>query len=296
MGVSPVVVVHGGAGDVPLVSQAAHRAGCERAASAGLMALEAGGSSLDAVEAAVRVLEADPHYNAGTGACLNEDGEVELDASIMEGDTLRAGAVAALPPFLHPISIARAVLADGRHLLYAGEGARRFARSAGFDPSTTEVMATEAARLRWHEHLRGERGGGWAGGTVGAVACDARGRLAAATSTGGMIGKRAGRVGDSPILGAGTYADEIAAASATGHGEAAIRIGLTRTACDLVRAGATPTEAAERAIARFEQKVAGRGGLILVGANGEVGLAWNTATMTHAIARSGERCVSGIAR
>jgi beta-aspartyl-peptidase (threonine type) len=294
--IAPVVVVHGGAGQVPEASWSGHRQGCEAAARAGLTVLEAGGSALDAVEAAVRVLEDDERFNAGTGACLTEDGRLELDAAIMEGTGLRGGAVAALPPFRNPVAIARAALEDVKHLLYAAEGAAAFARRAGFSPAPADALITDAARARLAEVLRGERGPGWAGGTVGAVACDARGRLAAATSTGGMIAKRAGRVGDTPILGAGTYADdEAAAASATGHGEAAIRIGLTRLACELVRGGLSAQAAADAAIARFGARVGGAGGLILVDPRGEVGIAWNTATMGHAVACSGRPVVSGIA-
>jgi len=280
---------------VPEAAWAGHRAGCEAAAWAGLTIVEGGGSALDAVEAAVRVLEDDPRFNAGTGACLTEEGCIELDAAIMEGTGLRGGAVAALPPFRNPIAIARAALEDGKHLLSAGHGAAAFARRAGFAPVSADAMITDAARARLDEVLRGERGPGWAGGTVGAVACDARGRLAAATSTGGMIAKRAGRVGDTPILGAGTYADdEAAAASATGHGEAAIRLGLTRLASDLVRGGLSAQAAADAAIARFGVRVGGAGGLILLDPRGEVGIAWNTATMGHAVARAGHPIASGI--
>ncbi len=281
---------------MPEAAWPGHRAGCEVAARTGLEVLERGGSALDAVEAAVRVLEDDARFNAGTGACLTEDGRIELDAAIMEGTTLRGGAVAALPPFRNPIAIARAALEDGTHLLYAAEGAAAFARRAGFASASADALITDAARARLAEVLRGERGPGWAGGTVGAVACDAAGRVAAATSTGGMIAKRAGRVGDTPILGAGTYADdEAAAASATGHGEAAIRLGLTRLACDLVRGGLSAEAAAATAIARFGARVGGAGGLILVDPRGEVGVAWNTATMGHAIARAGQTITSGIA-
>lgn len=291
----PVVLVHGGAGEVPDGSREAHRRGCERAATAGLEVLLAGGSPLDAVQAAVRVLEDDPLYNAGTGACLTEHGVLELDASIMEGSTLRAGAVTCLPPFLAPIDVARAVLEEGRHVLYAGEGAAAFARAAGFVPADPSAMVTDAARARLAKVKGGLGDGGWAGGTVGAVAWSAEGGLAAATSTGGMVNKRAGRVGDSPILGAGTYADDRrGAASATGHGEAAMRLGITRLVCELIASGATAQRAAERAVADLSERVRGSGGLIVLSPAGEAGIAWNTATMTHAIARAGAPVKSGI--
>jgi L-asparaginase / beta-aspartyl-peptidase len=291
----PVVVVHGGAGDVPLASREAHREGCARAAAAGLAVLERGGTSLAAVEAAVRILEDDPLYNAGTGACLTEDGTLELDASIMEGSTLRAGAVTCLPAYLAPISIARAVLESGKHVMYAGGGAARFAERAGFSPAPADAMITAGARARLAEVLAGRGESGWAGGTVGAVACDAAGRVAAATSTGGMVAKAPGRVGDSPIIGAGTYADDrLGAASATGHGEAAIRLGLTRLVCELCGQGRPVQVATEAAIAALGDRVAGKGGLIVLDPRGQVGLAWSTVTMTHAVARSGVPVKSGI--
>ncbi len=293
--ITPVVLVHGGAGEVPEGSRDAHRRGCERAASAGLEVLVAGGSPLDAVQAAVRVLEDDPLYNAGTGACLTSDGTLELDASIMEGTGLRAGAVTCLSPFLAPIDVARAVLEEGRHVLYAGEGAVRFARAAGFSPADPDAMITASARARLAKVKSGVGDGSWAGGTVGAVACNARGELAAATSTGGMVDKRPGRVGDSPIVGAGTYADDHrGAASATGHGEAAMRLGITRLVCELIAGGLSAQAAAERAVADLAARVSGSGGLIVVSPSGEVGIAWNTATMTHAIARAGAPVTSGI--
>lgn len=292
--IRPVVLVHGGAGDVPEGSRAAHAEGCRLAAIAGLAALRETGSALEAVVRAVRVLEDDPRFNAGTGACLDEDGALSFDASIMEGTTLRAGAVCAMPAFRNPILIAQAILADGRHVLYASDGAARFAREHGFVPAEPASMITEAARERLAKVLAGRADRGWAGGTVGAVACDARGRVAAATSTGGMVAKRAGRVGDSPILGAGTWADdESGAASATGEGEAILRLGLTRHACDLLRAGLTAQEAVDAAIAQLGQRLGASGGLILVDARGRVGHARNTATMSWGLARDGEEARSG---
>lgn len=292
--IPPVVLVHGGAGDVPEGARAAHAEGCRLAALAGLAVLRETGSALEAVGRAVQVLEDDPRFNAGTGACLDEDGALSFDASIMEGTTLRAGAVCAMPAFRNPILIARAVLADGRHVLYASEGAARFAKERGFAPAEPASMITEAARERLAKVLAGRADRGWAGGTVGAVACDAHGRVAAATSTGGMVAKRAGRVGDSPILGAGTWADdESGAASATGEGEAILRLGLTRHACDLLRAGLSAQEAADAAIAQLGQRLSASGGLILVDSRGRVGHARNTATMSWGLARDGEEATSG---
>jgi beta-aspartyl-peptidase (threonine type) len=293
------ILVHGGAGDVASTDAPRHARGCLEAARAGAAVLRAGGHALDAVERAVCALEDDPVFNAGVGACLNEEGLIELDASLMEGTTLRAGGVGALPPFAHPIAIARAVLEEGRHVLYCGEGAAQFARRHGFLASTSVAMTTEHARARWLAARAGagalsgpaaaappEEGAGSndkSPGTVGAVARDARGCLAAATSTGGRLLKAPGRVGDSPIPGAGNYADDRAgAASATGNGEAILRVGLTRTAVDLIRAGLNPTEAARAAVHLLADRTAGTGGIILVDPLGRLGWARTTATMSWA--------------
>ncbi len=282
------ILVHGGAGDVPEESRKGHAQGCRRAAEAGAETLRAGATALEAAEAAVRVLEDDPRFNAGTGACLTEDGAMELDASLMEGTTLRAGAVCALPPFKNPIAIARAVLDDGRHILYASAGAVRFAEEHGFRAVTDGSMITEAVRVRWEE-LRAKRASaqGFAGGTVGAVVRDARGAVAAATSTGGMFMKRAGRVGDSPILGAGTYADDAAGAcSNTGHGESMMRLCLAKTAIEWMRTGMAAEDAARAAITLMQARTGGQGGIILVDARGTLGWARNTATMSWAACAS----------
>lgn len=263
--------------------RAAHVAGCERAAAAGFEILRDGGSALDAVQRAVQVLEDDPLYNAGTGGSLTRAGTLELDAALMDGATLRAGAVCALRPFPSPIAIARRVLDDGQHVLLAAEGAAAFAREHGFEPS--DAMITDKARERLQRWRDGQVGEGWAGGTVGAVACDGQGHVAAATSTGGTVGKRPGRVGDSPILGAGTWADdETGACSATGVGEAILRVGLARVACEA--AASDPQAAVRAALARLEARVGGEAGLILVTSDGRVGVARNTETMSHAIARA----------
>src|SRR5581483_454181 len=231
------VLVHGGAGIVPEDRRTAHAEGCKRAAEAGAEILRNGGSALDAAQEAARVLEDDPKYNAGTGACLNEDGQIELDASIMDGTTLRAGAIGALPPFKNPILIARRVLEHGRHVLYVAEGAARFAKANGFQPSTLEAMLTDSAKKHWETVRAKGNAAGFAGGTIGAVARDVHGHVAAATSTGGTTNKAVGRIGDTPSLGAGTWAEDGAgAASATGLGEAMMRTCLCKTASDWMRA------------------------------------------------------------
>jgi beta-aspartyl-peptidase (threonine type) len=280
------LLIHGGAGDVPDELIPRHVEGGKKAAAAGAAVFAKGGSALDAVEAAVAALEADPHFNAGTGACLNEDGHIELDASIMSGADLRAGAVCALPPFEHPIAIARRVLEDGRHVLYAGEGAVRFALAHGFTAGDESKMITERARERWQMvRAKGEKEvKGWAGGTVGAVARDAQGHVAAATSTGGRINKGLGRVGDSPIVGAGTYADdEAGAASTTGDGEAMMRLCTARACVDGLR-GRDAEAAAILGIEQIERRVQATGGVILVGRDGTLAWARNTKTMTWAAA------------
>jgi beta-aspartyl-peptidase (threonine type) len=275
------ILVHGGAGDVQPSRIPTHVEGCRKAAAAGAEVLRSGGSALDAVERAVLLLEDDPAFNAGTGACLNADGEIELDASIMEGSGLHAGGVCALPPFRNPIAIARAVLEDGRHVLYADRGAARFALQHGFARVTSAEMTTERARASLEAARAKNASERWAGGTVGAVARDANGHVAAATSTGGRVNKAVGRVGDSPILGAGNYADdEGGACSNTGDGEAVMRVCLAKTAVDWMREGRDPHEAACAAIDLLARRARGAGGIILVDRQGRLGLARSTRTMT----------------
>jgi beta-aspartyl-peptidase (threonine type) len=283
---APTIVVHGGAGSRPAEGREAEaaREGCVRAAELGYAILRAGGAALDAVQAAVRALEDDERFNAGRGACLTRDGTVELDAGIMSGEGLRLGAVAAVSGVRNPIELARQVLDDGEHALLVGAGALAFARERGVALVAPDFHVTARARADLARE-RARRAGAQppaGGGTVGAVALDARGHLAAATSTGGMVGKRPGRVGDSPLPGAGTYADdEAGAASATGHGERILQVTLTRAAIDLMRAGAPAREAAPRALATLD-RIAGRAGLILVDRAGGTAAAFNTTSMCWA--------------
>ena len=284
-----VILVHGGAGEVPPARIAEHVAGCERAAAVGAAVLREGGTALDAVEASVKALEADPIFNAGTGACLNRDGHLELDAAIMDGATLGAGAVGALPPFAHPISIARRVMEATPHVLLAAEGAARFAVAQGFSPADEATMITDRARSRWEAAQRLEAVEGWAGGTVGAVARDVHGHVAAATSTGGMVNKLPGRIGDSPIVGAGTYADDdLGACSTTGDGEAMLRLCTAKATLDRLRSEGA--EAAARGeIARVHARTSRTGGLILVARDGSIGLARSTRTMSWALESEEEK-------
>ena len=274
----PIVVVHGGASEW-YAGTGPGRAACERAAKAGWEALAAGGSALDAVIAAVRVVEDDPACNAGTGAVLTSRGTLELDACVMDGASLASGGVAVLPPFRHPIDIARAVLEDGRYHLLAGDGAAAFARARGFEPCDPELMITPERRAEFEGRGSFDRGN-----TVGAVALDANGRLAAATSTGGISGTDPGRVGDAPLVGGGTYADEHAACSCTGDGEAFARACAAFWTVENVAEGAQA--AAERSVARVLERYGGYGGLILLDKTGDVGIARSASAMPHAIARA----------
>ena len=280
------VLVHGGAGHVPEHLRDIHTEGCRQAARAGADVLRAGGSALDAVERAVRDLEENPHFNAGIGACLNAEGHVELDASIMEGRSLRAGAVGALSRFTTPISIARAALEDGRHVFYVAEGAARFATIKGFERVAEDVLITQAARAALARAKEGSGAAvGWAGGTVGAVAKDIEGICAAATSTGGTVNKRAGRVGDSPIIGAGTFADDASAAvSTTGDGEGMIRLCAARSIADRVRAGSSPESAASDLLEELSRRFEMKGGAIVIDPKGRFGVARSTGTMSWAAA------------
>ena len=286
---SPAIVVHGGAGD-PGADDPASGGGLDaprldgvrRACAAGQAVLAAGGSALEAVEAAVRVLEDDPTFNAGTGATLTAAGEVELDASIMDGETLRCGAVAIVKDVRNPVSLARAVMERSGHAFLAGAGASAFAREVGIPAHDPALLVTPRQRARWEAAAR--RGGPATGhGTVGAVARDARGHLAAATSTGGMAMKRPGRIGDSPVIGAGTYADDaLAAVSCTGHGERILQLTLARHAADLVGRGRSAMEAAREAVLVLSRRLGGQGGLIVLGPRGGVGFAHDTPVMSRA--------------
>lgn len=290
----PLVLVHGGAGFVKPEQRAARVRGCQRAARAGARALASGEGALDAAVRAVVELEANPLFNAGRGACLNADGQIELDASVMRGKDLRAGAVMALPPFEHPILIAKAVLESSGVVALADRGAEAFALANGFLRVTAAALTTAAARSKLERALASGKMQTWTGGTVGAVAIDARGRSAAATSTGGRVGKPPGRVGDSPVPGAGTFADDaVGAVSTTGDGEAMLLCGTARTAIEGLRQGRHASDAARAALAELRDRLRATAGLILVAADGHPVIARTTATMSWALARPGARGASG---
>jgi beta-aspartyl-peptidase (threonine type) len=260
---SSAIIVHGGAGEVTADRFARLREGARRAAEAGDAILLAGGSALDAVGAAVRVLEDDPEYNAGTGSALTRDGTVETDAAIMDGVTQRVGAVAAVPDLGNPIALARAVLDAGEHAILAGPEAWQFAAEVGIAPAPAGSLVTDRARTRLANWMTTK-----SGGTVGAVARDRAGRFAAATSTGGIVGKRCGRVGDSPIPGAGTWADAHAAISATGDGEAILRVALSRSIAMRVAGGSSLRDAIAHSLRELHSITGGSAGAIGVDAHG----------------------------
>ena len=282
------IIVHGGAGEVTSDRFARLRDGVRRAAQAGDAILVAGGSALDAVVAAVRVLEDDPEYNAGTGSALTRDGTVETDACVMDGMGQRVGAVAAVPDLGTAIALARAVLDAGEHAMLAGAAAWRFAAEVGIVPAPAGMLVTERARTRLADHLARRAAVRPSGGTVGAVARDRAGRFAAATSTGGTVGKRAGRVGDSPIAGAGTWADARCAISATGDGEAILRVALARTIAARLASGSVLRDAITESLRELHAITAGRAGVIVVDDRGVLALQLS-ATMPSAHVIRGER-------
>jgi L-asparaginase / beta-aspartyl-peptidase len=256
------IIVHGGAGAITLDRHDRLRAGVRAAAEAGDAILAAGGSALDAVVAAVRVLEDDPEFNAGRGSALTRDGTVETDASVMDGATHKVGAVAAVPDLGNAVALARAVLDAGEHVLLAGPSAWRFAAEVGITPAPPGLLITERARARL-DALKG---------TVGAVARDRDSHFAAATSTGGIVGKRSGRVGDSPIPGAGTWADGACAISATGDGEAILRVALSRSIAARIAAGMPLDTAVREALRELARITGGSAGVIGVDATGVIGV------------------------
>jgi beta-aspartyl-peptidase (threonine type) len=305
----PSLIVHGGAWDIPDEAIAACDIGCRDALEAGWSILKRGSSALDAVEAAIVALENEPVFDAGFGSHLNLDGRVECDAIVMNGETLRAGAVAALQRVRNPIRLARAVLEHCPHMMLVAEGAERFARDMGIALCDPAELVSEAEREAWQvcsqdkhaaAHHRGHEQG-----TVGAVAIDVHGKLFAATSTGGTCCKLPGRVGDSPLIGCGCYADSTAGGvSCTGYGEAIMKIVMAKTATDLLRscnaafcvsdssrdatspaaqscAEDTAMHVAREAVHLLARRTHATGGLILLDCEGNPGFAFNTPRMAY---------------
>lgn len=283
------LVVHGGAWEIPEEAEEACRAGCRRALERGWAMLERGGSALDACQEAVIELENDPVFDAGVGSHLNRDGRVQLDAILMDGRTLKSGAVCAVERLRNPIRVARLVLERSEHMMLVGPGAEQFAVEMGVllcNPSELVVAREVETWYRLKHETEASRGHFRAGGkrgTVGAVALDPQGNLAAATSTGGTACKYPGRVGDSALVGCGCYADNrTGAVSATGYGEAIMKVVLAKAVNDLLAAGLAPQEAAEKALAVLSERTEGQGGAIVVDAAGRVGLAFTTSHLACA--------------
>ncbi len=322
------IVAHGGAGVIERSQlgpegDAAYRAGLKNAVEAGTAVLDKGGSAVDAVEAAIHVLEDDPHFNAGRGAVFTAEGKNEMDSSIMDGSNLRAGAVAGIQHARHPISAARAVMEKSPHVMIAGPGADAFAARVGLEQQPPSFFFTES---RWQSLVKQLTKDGKpvpprpdgvppAGplipvaqleespdthlyGTVGVVALDRDGNVAAGTSTGGMQGKMPGRVGDSPIIGAGTYAsNQSCAVSATGTGEYFIRLGVAREICNLVFfKGLKLQEAADQVIHKELETLHGDGGVIAIAPDGQQAWSFNTPGMFRAKMSEGGKLEIGVYR
>jgi beta-aspartyl-peptidase (threonine type) len=286
------LVVHGGAWDIPDELLNAHKHGVQQALKTGWAVLSKNGSALDAVEEAIRVMEDDDTFDAGTGSFINMAGEVELDASIMNGKNFRAGAIAAVQHVKNPISLARKILEQNEHVLLVGMGATRFAREHGIKTCSQDELITNRELMRWRDN-QGKKNFATKDAfrrkkvpvdTVGAVALDHHGNIASGTSTGGTPNKYPGRVGDSPLIGSGTYCDNtIGGVSTSGWGEAMIRVVMAKTVVDLMdRNGGDPGKAAMDGLQILERKVEGYGGVIAMTNSGEIGVAFNTPRMARA--------------
>ncbi len=294
---SPVILVHGGAWAIPDDAVEAHLAGVRLAAHAGWAALARGGSALDAVEAAVVAMEDDETFDAGRGSFLNQDGHVQMDALMMCGQTLRAGGVGCVERVRNPVHAARLVLERSPHVYFVGEGAERFAAEHGMVlcDNSELVMAREVERWKNAKKQRYLTAPSEFCGptdpydadshdTVGAVAVDSHGNIAAATSTGGTLNKAPGRVGDSSLIGCGCYADnDTAAASTTGWGEPMMKLVFAKSATDRVTPSHPPAEVAAQAIRLLHRRLNGHGGIILLDRRGRFGVAHNTPRMAWAL-------------
>ncbi|MGC9334684.1 MAG: isoaspartyl peptidase/L-asparaginase family protein [Anaerolineae bacterium] len=284
----PSIIVHGGAGDIPDELLEAHRAGTQRALEAGWAVLAGGGTAMDAVEAAIVVMEDDETFDAGRGSFLNADGQVELDAGVMDGAGLQVGAVAGVQFIQNPIRLARAVMEKSEHVLLVAEGAQRFAHRMGFPTCNLTDLAVPREFERWQKLLYDQtysarKSFGRASDTVGCVALDSAGHIAAGTSTGGTPNKMPGRVGDVPMVGCGFYADDqYGGASSTGWGESIAKVLLARLALHHLEQLGDPHAAAKAAITLLEEKVNGLGGIILLAPDGRPGWHHNTPRMAYA--------------
>ncbi len=294
MATEPALSVHGGAWDIPTPERDAHRRGCLQAAREGGRRLTEGASALDAVVAAVRALEADGTFDAGVGSVLTREGAVEVDAGLMDGESLRVGAVGAAPCLAHPILVARLLLEEPELSFLVGAAATRFGEEHGVPPTSAAALVSPRERARW-EALARHRAtvrSAFSGtdstppaprGTVGAVARDRRGHLAAAVSTGGTPFKPSGRVGDTPVVGCGFFADDgLGAVSCTGFGETILRVQLAHLAARMLPDASGADDAARRALELLSTRAAGLGGMVILGARGAAAARWNTPTMAFA--------------
>jgi beta-aspartyl-peptidase (threonine type) len=291
---NPILVVHGGAWAIPDDMVEAHLNGVHNAAAAGWRTLERGGSALDAVEEAIVVMEDDETFDAGRGSFLNRDGKVQLDAFIMDGATLRGGGVGCVERVRNPVRVARKILSDSEHVYFVAEGAERFAEEHGIELCSNEdlIIPREVERLREYQ-AQGESHASHlfapeiSHDTVGAVALDGKGDIAASTSTGGTLNKDPGRLGDSSLIGCGCYADNTsAAASTTGWGEPIMKLVLAKWAADRVASGNMPQWVAHESMNYLKQRLNGHGGIILLDAQGRFGIAHNTPRMAWAVRTS----------
>jgi beta-aspartyl-peptidase (threonine type) len=286
------LIVHGGAGTIQPARYDACRAGCREATLAGWEVLRSDGSAMDAAVRAVVALEDNPNFNAGTGSSLNALGKVETDAGVMDGTTLDVGSIATVEHIKNPIRLARLVL-QSQHVMLTGAGAESFAQEHGMALCLQEDLITPAQLERWRNGYRPGDGAGVSEqedkhGTVGAVAIDSEGHIAAATSTGGMPNKHPGRVGDSPLVGCGYYAEDgLGGVSSTGHGEYFIRLLLARRACEFLAHGMSAQAAADAAIRLLAERLGGDGGLILLDRQGQVGKAHNTPNLAYGYLMAG---------
>src|SRR5580693_2071500 len=294
MKTQPVLLIHGGAWAMPDDAVAAHERGIAEALRAGWDALSRGGSAVDAVEAAVAVMEDDDTFDAGRGSFLTQDGRVQMDALLMNGENLRTGGVACVERLRNPIRAARLVLDKSPHVYFVGTGAERFARQHGMALCDNMELVIPREQERLYKAQADERAGlrdeTFSGSldshdTVGAVARDRHGNIAAGTSTGGTLNKAPGRVGDSSLIGCGCYADNLtAAASLTGWGEPIMKLVLGKWAVDRVAGGEAPQTSASAAIDYLYTRLGGHGGIILLGPDGQIGIAHNTPRMAWGIA------------
>ena len=290
---NPVIVVHGGAWKIPDEEMDNHINGLSNALMKGWTLLEKGSIALDAVEETIVVLENDPTFDAGKGSILNTDGSVEMDASIMDGKRLEAGAVAALRNFPNPIRIARHVMVHTEHVLLAGEGCEAFALKEGFRPVPVEELLTSRELKRLENLIKDKKfkiphAFGEKHGTVGAVAIDQEGHVAAGTSTGGSPKKLPGRVGDSPLIGCGTYAEDgVGGVSCTGWGESIIKVVLAKEVADFMRSKGDAKAAADHGIDVLTRRMNGLAGIICLDARGGVGMAFNTPRMARGYFKRG---------